>query len=416
MWPFGRKREPADETRCASCGRTLLAGEWTQRMIEDDGSEVLVCSLCSQSRSGRTANDEAALAGGDPRLPSNGRETKRRSDAFWLALKEKDAEIEDLHARLAQAAAEKQALLAELAALRHEDGATSEAASGPEAAAARDEALEVDAAAVLEPASELDAAAAHDLATTDAESLASQAQLEGAGVPASVGGDAGGEIAEDRLEPEPPAVGEARAGELEDTLPGTLSAEELAAGAVVADNVAAAGEGARAGLMETDTADDYLTEEELHLVQRGVDILNVSPVPKKIAETSESLGVPFVHVAIEPDASTTVTYVWPLGWYRFSVLAEGSGSVSLVERGYEELAELQPNGTVRSDGTVQLSPTFGKRPTPKEETAADVEPSVSTASVTSGVIISKSLMGQRTDDEAVVPWEKQNARDFDWGR
>ena len=168
--------------------------------------------------------------------------------------------------------------------------------------------------------------------------------------------------------------------------------------------------------MDTDTTDDYLTDEELHLVQRGVDILNVSAVPKKIAETSASLGVPFVHVAVEPDASISVTYVWPLGWYRFSVLTEGSGSVSLAERGYEELAELQPNGTVRSDGTVQLSPTFGKRPTPKEETAADVEPSVSTASVTSGVIISKSLMGQRTDDEAVVPWENQNARDFDWGR
>ena len=111
-----------------------------------------------------------------------------------------------------------------------------------------------------------------------------------------------------------------------------------------------------------------------------------------------------------------MTFVWPLGWYRFSVLTEGSGTVRLAERGYEELAELQPNGTVRSDGTVQLAPTFGKRPTPKEETAADVEPSVSTASVTSGVIISKSLMGQRTDDEAVVPWEGQNARDFDWGR
>ena len=118
MWPFGRKREPADETRCASCGRTLLAGEWTQRMIADDGSEVLLCSLCSQSRSGRSAAVETAMADSDQPASANGRETKRRSDAFWLALKEKDAEIEDLRVHLEQTEAEKEELLAELAVLR----------------------------------------------------------------------------------------------------------------------------------------------------------------------------------------------------------------------------------------------------------------------------------------------------------
>ena len=35
----------------ASCdlyGRTLLAGEWTQRLVDDDGSERYVCSLCAR--------------------------------------------------------------------------------------------------------------------------------------------------------------------------------------------------------------------------------------------------------------------------------------------------------------------------------------------------------------------------------
>jgi hypothetical protein len=179
---------------------------------------------------------------------------------------------------------------------------------------------------------------------------------------------------------------------------------------------AQAGLSGDAGSGQADDEAGFLNDEELRLLQRGVDLLNVSPVPKKISETSQSLGVPFVHVTGEADGTISATFMWALGWYRFAVSLEDAGSVRLADRGYEEREDLPPNGTVRSDGTVQLAPTFGKRPTPREETAADTEPSVSTASVTSGVIISKSLMGQRTDDEPVTPWEKQNARDFDWGR
>jgi hypothetical protein len=154
MWPFGRKNEPVDESRCASCGRTLLAGEWTQRIIEDDGSEALICSLCSQSRSGRSAPVDTVMADGDQRLPTNGRETKRKSDAFWLALKEKDAEIEDLRARLARTEAEKEGILAELALVRGAgvaalaapgtdgDATALEAVSGPEAAGVLEAAVE----------------------------------------------------------------------------------------------------------------------------------------------------------------------------------------------------------------------------------------------------------------------------------
>jgi len=413
MWPFGGKKEPADETRCASCGRTLLAGEWTQRMVQDDDREVLICSLCSQSRSTQSAPVETATAESDPRSPVDGRETKRRSDAFWRALKEKDAEIEDLRARLEHTETEKEGLLAELAILR---GASEFAFEGsePEAAeTAGGTAAELEGAEALEAAPELQIAAATAAVSEAAPEPEAAAIREAQSEPDAEAPD---EVAEALTKP---AADEAPEGDVEDTLPGTLSADEVRGERLVAEGdaeLAAQAAGTPAGGADLDSGDEYLTDEELHLVQRGVDILNVSAVPRKIAETSQSLGVPFVHVAILPDASIGVTYAWPLGWYRFAVTTEGSGSVSLAERGYEELAELQPNGTVRSDGTVQLAPTFGKRPTPKEETAADVEPSVSTASVTSGVIISKSLMGQRTDDEAVVPWEGQNARDFDWGR
>ena len=265
MWPFGRKREPADETRCASCGRTLLAGEWTQRMIADDGSEVLLCSLCSQSRSSRSAAVETAMADGDQPASTNGRETKRRSDAFWLALKEKDAEIEDLRARLAQTEAEKEELLAELAVLRgasdaaleaaepdgggaaldsapERDAAAPEAVSEPAAAAAPDAAPRTPApdaaAAALEAVSEPDAAAAPDSEAAAAESIAAPAQHETAEAesiaapaqdemtPAVADVAAAGVAAEES--PGPP-VDEAREGDLEDTLPGTLSSDEILA-------------------------------------------------------------------------------------------------------------------------------------------------------------------------------------------
>jgi len=66
---------------------------------------------------------------------------------------------------------------------------------------------------------------------------------------------------------------------------------------------------------------------------------------------------------------------------------------------------------VRADGTVQLAPSRIKPPTPKD--TSEAKPS----GVTSGVIISKSMMGQRTDDENVpADWKSQRAPDFDWGR
>ena len=47
---FGRGKDEPDQAVCASCGRTLLAGEWTQQVTDADGEDKLICSLCSQSR------------------------------------------------------------------------------------------------------------------------------------------------------------------------------------------------------------------------------------------------------------------------------------------------------------------------------------------------------------------------------
>ena len=43
---FGRGKDDQDQAVCAQCGRTLLAGEWTQKIVDADGHELLICSLC----------------------------------------------------------------------------------------------------------------------------------------------------------------------------------------------------------------------------------------------------------------------------------------------------------------------------------------------------------------------------------
>jgi hypothetical protein len=397
MWPFGRRRDAIDLTRCAECGRTLLAGEWTQRVVDDDGRESLICSLCSQyfASEARASTGQVARAEYDPPAATTERGPERRSDALVLALKGKDAEIADLRVRLARSEAERDELAGELARTRDEEAASTAAAT---VATFRGETGPMPRAMVVALESD-----------TVAEGVEEQ--------PGPTAVTEAGERTEDWPAPTAddaePDVELGEANELEDTLAGSLP------GVDTVDKAAAAGGSADdqlLGRVEDEDSGGYPAEEELHLLQRGVDLVNVSQVPKKIAETSASLGVPFVHVAFGPDANVSVTFMWPLGWYRYAIALEGAGRVTLAERGYEDLPDVQPNCTVRGDGTVQLAPAFGRRPTPKEETAADTEPSVTTASVTSGVIISKSLLGQRTDDETVVPWEGQNPRDFDWGR
>ena len=149
----------------------------------------------------------------------------------------------------------------------------------------------------------------------------------------------------------------------------------------------------------------------LTILQRGVDLLNVSAVPKRVVETNENLGIPQVHVGSENDNTLLITFMWTMGWYQFRVELEGAGRITLADRGYEERVDLRPNASARTDGTVQLASSQIKPPTPKDSTDAR------TTGVTRGVIISKSMKGQRTDDENVpADWKNKRAPDFDWGR
>jgi hypothetical protein len=130
-----------------------------------------------------------------------------------------------------------------------------------------------------------------------------------------------------------------------------------------------------------------------------------------------------------------------MGWYRFNVDID-SGDVAMSDRGYEERTDLRPNSGVRADGTVQLAPAQISRaaaqrtqavpaaaaaPVPPggegasaEQASAPAPPQAapeppSVAAQKPPEILSKSMLGQRSDDEA-ASWEQTKARDFDWDR
>ncbi len=149
---FGRGKDDNDQAVCAECGRTLLAGEWTQTIIDEHGDERLICSLCGQAYAGahepvaaaptpanngrvRETRSESAfderpesVFGDEPGFDSApgfddapaaapaaaaaaaARDAHAESNAFWQALKDKDAQIESLKAELARAEAERQEL------------------------------------------------------------------------------------------------------------------------------------------------------------------------------------------------------------------------------------------------------------------------------------------------------------------
>jgi hypothetical protein len=180
---------------------------------------------------------------------------------------------------------------------------------------------------------------------------------------------------------------------------------------------------------EESAAEAEAAAASLTLLQRGVDLLNVSRVPRKIAETNEQLGLPHVHVASNGEV-VAVTFMWTMGWYRFDVDLD-SGDVRMDDRGYEELS-LPPNAGVRADGTVQLAPAQISRaaaqraqssaeaapaqPEPARPAAEPAEPETPReAAQKPPEFLSKSLLGQRSDDES-ASWEQTQARDFDWDR
>ena len=142
------------------------------------------------------------------------------------------------------------------------------------------------------------------------------------------------------------------AEEAEDQSTGEIAAADAAA-AVAAGGGALPGEPPAEEPVVPSAAEAEAAAASLTLLQRGVDLLNVSRVPRKISETNEQLGLPHVHVGFDGE-TVAATFMWTMGWYRFHVDLD-SGDVSMDDRGYEELT-LQPNAGVRADGTVQLAP------------------------------------------------------------
>ena len=514
---FGRNKDDRDEAVCAECGRTLLAGEWTQTVVDEHGNERLICSLCGQAYAGHAdpvaaspapANngrvretrsesrydepfEPAAVAETpDPAgEPEPERDTRAESDAFWQALKDKDAQIERLKAQLARAEAERQELAgrfarlgtagaaeeepepgsltgdssepgertwgetpaefaAEMAALREAEAAGRPRevwdepapepafAAGPAPFAEPAAPAEHDEAGEAQPIDEVpEPAASSPTGDEDMRTDAAAESLdEAAGVreePAAVPSGVPAAVFEDTqpidiIAEDVPVVDDG-----EDASTGEIAAAEAAV-------VAAAAGGSLPGEVPAEEPVQSAAEAEaaaasLTLLQRGVDLLNVSKVPRKIAETNEQLGLPHVHAGFDGEI-VTITFMWTMGWYRFAVDLD-SGDVRLDDRGYEDLG-LQPNAGVRADGTVQLAPAQISRaaaqraqaqPEPEPEPEPEVEDAESTPAPAAGPetpreaaqkppeFLSKSLLGQRSDDEA-ASWEQTKARDFDWDR
>ena len=412
---FGKNKDASGEAVCAECGRTLLAGELTQRIVDNDGTERLLCSLCAQSselaggelqkassgNATRPPDQDAEAAGAGPEEPG-----RDENAALWKAIKDRDAQIERLEKALTRGEAERQELLGRLARLQAATLAEVVGEAGVEAAAIGGETAEDAQLAVS-----LD----YQATVADTPSKASEEVLLPDEPVVETGAQAAAEDTADIAVPEPPE-GEA-----------TTETEAADASSDAAETEEAADASSDAAEIEDQAA-------SMTLLQRGVDLLNVSAVPRKIAETNADLGIPSVHVGFE-GAATTVTFMWSMGWYRFAVDVD-SGAVSLGDRGYEERDDFQPNATVRADGTVQLAPARISRAAAQrqqaEQGAAPVEDADEPAAgpapevvpeaapeaapaVGGPEILSKSLLGQRTDDER-PSWEGTQARDFDWDR
>jgi hypothetical protein len=481
---FGRGKDDQDQAVCAECGRTLLAGEWTQTVADEHGEERIICSLCGQAYAG--ASETVAAA---PAPANNGRmretrsearnderpapapadtparDTRAQSDAFWQALKDKDGQIETLKAELARAEAERQELAGRFARLGSTEeepepgsltGDSSEPGERtwgetPAEFAAEMAALREAETAQAQPQEVRDEPAPEPAEPPlEAAPVVEAAVVEAVVVDEAVAGEPAEIVAVDEAiaaDPvEPPAVSPIvfedtqpidivsdemlAAEEDEDQSTGQIAAADAAA-AVVAGAGALPGEPPAQEPPVPSAAEAEAAAASLTLLQRGVDLLNVSRVPHKIAETNEQLGLPHVHVGFD-DETVAVTFMWTMGWYRFHVDLD-SGDVTMRDRGYEELT-LQPNAGVRADGTVQLAPAQISRAaaaraqaapeaaplTAQPPAAAPAGPAAEPETPREAAqkppeFLSKSLLGQRSDDES-ASWEKTQARDFDWDR
>ena len=417
---FGKNKDTSGEAVCNECGRTLLAGEWTQKIEDDNGSELLLCSLCGQAhppadgerlqvKSGASAARPAGqdVGGADGRPSARAEPERDENAALWKAIKDRDAQIESLQRRACP-----------------RRGRTSGTARppGPSAGRSRGGRADPEVAATDAPA---DAEAPRP--TTAAEQGETEPDLlTDADLFTLADETVAAPVDEESQDAARAAADAAQPVAAEDTA--EILAADVEAEAAPDATEAEAGPPSEA---EAETAAALEAEAQatsMTLLQRGVDLLNVSPVPRKIAETNADLGIPTVHVGFDGEVAT-VTFMWSMGWYRFAVDVE-SGSVSLGDRGYEERDDLQPNASVRADGTVQLAaarisraaaqraqsaPDAGAVADPVAAEPPPVEtPEPEVAPPAGGPeILSKSLLGQRTDDER-PSWEQTQARDFDW--
>jgi len=393
---FRRGKDVESELSCCRCGRTLLAGEWTQRVADDVGAESCLCSLCAggdQTDAGAEETTFETTPAGSGRVRSSRSDT----DTFWRAFKEKDAQIERLESRLARSEAEKQELAAELARLRGLDGMSREIELTPKR---RGPAPKTEVVRPPTLTAEVRADTAAPVVPPPFETPADQ-QLEMAAAVAPP-------VDLDEVERTDPGL----ADKLRTPAAPDETAPLEASPTTVPPPPPSIAADSAGGTTPIDTDDASLT-----ILQRAVDLLNVSAVPQRIVDTNESLGIPSVHVGSEAAGTLLITFLWPLGWYQFRIELTDGGRVTLAERGYDQRSDLPPNASVRPDGTVQIAPTMIRQATAKAEPPGRDEGPPTAPTTTSGVIISKSLMGQRTDDENVPPaWGSANAPDFDWGR
>ena len=315
---FGRTKDDRDDTVCSACGRTLLAGEWTQRLVEDDGSERFICSLCARPDDNSAGPIEPA---DEMTAVSNGRVRPARADTdvFWRALKDKDAEIERLESLLARSEAEKQELSAQLARARGQgvsegsptidpdSDASEPAAPAPEAGSDTAEL----AAPVFEAGSD----------TAELAAPAFEAGDDAADAAPAVGDAAAASAAAAVLEHTDPRLGEAlrQAAEPAEPTPAIVAFDATSA---TGDEAAVEAPAAAAPVVSAaePEPDEFVP---LTILQRGVDLLNVSAVPKRVVETNDNLGIPQVHVGAQDESTLLITFMWTMGWYQFRVeLAE----------------------------------------------------------------------------------------------
>lgn len=426
---FGRGKDDPERVVCAQCGRTLLAGEWTRKVAGADGAEQLICSLCGPDHP--LNEDEPAVVTWTP--ANNGRVRETREESRPLhgeadisgELDTKDGRIEVLREQLARVEAQNQELAREVARLRAAiTGIPVPAETGADVAAEPLAAGEADVIATA-PAEERAADSSEPGERTWGETPAEFAAELAAAMPAP----------QETAEEAPSAEEQASAHvTFEDTAPAPALVEadqEVAGGGPLGAETRVDDEKTDETLAAEKTADEPVpasAEAEvaaLALLQRGVDLFNVSRVPRKIAETNEQLGTPRVYAGPD-DPIVAITFMWSMGWYRFHVDTI-SGNVSMADRGYEETADISSNADVRADGTIHLAPAQISRaaaqrvrqdeatgPRASERRPSEPE-SPHVAAQKPPEILSKSLLGQRSDDEPAA-WEKTKARDFDWDR